>query len=308
MPETFYIGVDGGGSQSTILLMDKNSTRQKRVKKGPTNPFLIGIDATESVISNSIREVIMKEEYSISDCAGICIGSAGIHCLRDAENLRLRLQKHFTKTPIHVTNDYEIALVGGTGNMEGIIIISGTGSVAFGRSKNHDFVRAGGWGHFIGDEGSGYYIGKQALVSIFENSDSNQNQTLLEDMILLSKNCKDLDDLMLWAYKSATKQDIADLSIIVDRASAEGDFNSIKILRNAGRDLVKLLDIIRERLLFSADKIQMLISGGVLINNEIVQKTFLQGAEKKYSDISLIAPKNDAAYGAALIAQNLKEI
>jgi N-acetylglucosamine kinase-like BadF-type ATPase len=308
MANPFYIGVDGGASQSTILLMDKNNSEIIREKKGPTNPFSIGINTTEAVLSTSIKEVAQKAECLLSDCAGICIGSAGIHHPRDAEDLRNRLQNHFQQTPIHVTNDFEIALVGGTGNLEGIIIISGTGSVAYGRSRNNDFVRAGGWGHLIGDEGSAYYIGKQALISIFETCDSNMEQTLLEEMILTGKNCKDLDDLMFWAYKLATKKDIADLSMIVDLAYKKGDVTSLKILLNAGKDLFKLLDNIRGRLPFRNGKIPMLISGGVLLNNALVQSTFLQKALEGYSDISLVTPQNDAAYGAALIAKNTHNI
>ncbi len=306
MTNKFYIGIDGGGSQSTILLMNNQNKELKRIKKGPTNPFSIGIDATETVLSTSIKELIKQEKYPISNCKGICIGSAGIHHPRDAENLRLRLQNHFPKTPIHVTNDYEIALVGGTAKLEGIIIISGTGSVAYGRSESHNFVRAGGWGHLIGDEGSAYYIGKQALVSIFETCDSNKKKSLMEEMILASKNCKDLDDLMFWAYKLATKKDIADLSIIVDLACKKGDLDSYKILLNAGIDLVKLLDTIRKRLLFTSGNIPMLLSGGVLTNNKIVKDTFLKRAMAKYPDILLVTAENDAAYGAALLAKNFR--
>ncbi len=306
MINQFYIGVDGGGSQSTILIMDNQNRELIRIKKGPTNPFSIGIDATESVLSSSIRDLIKQEKYPISKCKGICIGSAGIHHPRDAENLRLRLQNHFPKTSIYVTNDYEIALVGGTAKLEGIIIISGTGSVAYGRSGNHQFVRAGGWGHLIGDEGSAYYIGKQALVSIFETSDSNNKKSLMEEMVLASKNCKDLDDLMFWAYKLATKKDIADLSMVVDLACKRGDSDSYKILLNAGMDLTKLLDNIRKRLLFTTGNIPMLLSGGVLTNNDIVKRTFLEKAMDKYPDILLVTAENDAAYGAALLAKNFQ--
>ncbi len=304
--DLFYIGIDGGGSRSTILLMDKNNKELKRVKKGPTNPFSIGIDATEFVLSAAIREIGEAGDYPLAQCGGICIGSAGIHHRRSAEDLRARLQRHFPGIPIHVTNDYEIALVGGTANLEGIIVISGTGSVAYGRSRNHDFVRAGGWGHLIGDEGSAYYIGKQALVSIFETCDSHQGKSLLEEMVLASKNCKDLDDLMFWAYKLATKKDIADLSMIVDLAHKKGDQTSLEILRNAGSDLVKLLDRIRKSLIFKTSAIPMLLTGGVLLNNDVVRHTFLHGAFGKYSDIFLADPENDAAYGAALLARNLQ--
>lgn len=308
MPDPFYIGIDGGGSQSTILLIDKHNNELIRVKGGPTNPFSIGIDKTESVLTESIKGATYKANRSMADGAGICIGSAGVHHRQNAEDLHTRLSSHFPKTNIHVTNDYEIALVGGTGTLEGIILISGAGSVAYGRSRNHDFVRAGGWGHLIGDEGSAYYIGKQALISIFETCDTDQNQTLLEKMIMKRENCRDLDDLMFWAYKSATKKDIADLAIIVDKAYMKGDPTSHKILLNAANCLIKLLDNIKSRLLFSTEEIPMIISGGVLLYNDFVQSKFLIGVREKHPDICLVDPKNDAAFGAALIAQNFQDI
>ncbi len=304
MTEKYYIGIDGGGSQSTILLLDNRSRELIRVKKGPTNPFSIGMDKTEEVLNTAITEVAEKAQRPLQNCAGICIGSAGIHHKRDAHDLQSRLERHFPEIPIHVTNDYEIALVGGTGSLNGIILISGTGSVAYGRSKNHGFVRAGGWGHLIGDEGSAYYIGKQALISIFENSDNNCSRSLMESLILKSKGCRDLDDLMFWAYKSATKKDIADLALVVDEAHLKGDQGAKGILYNAAADLLKILENIRKRLLFNTDRIPMIISGGVLMNNELVQSKFLLGVREKYSDIYLVTPKHDAAYGAAFIARN----
>lgn len=308
MPESFYIGVDGGGSQSTILLTDKHKNELVRVKCGPTNPFSIGIDKTELVIIEGIKEAVCQANQSLANCEGICIGSAGIHHRQNAEDLHNRLSKHFPRTEIHVTNDYEIALVGGTGTLEGIILISGTGSVAYGRSRNRNFVRAGGWGHLIGDEGSAYYIGKQALISIFETCDSDRTHTLLEKMIMEKENCRNLDDLMFWAYKSATKKDIADLAIIVDNACIKDDSTARRILLNAANDLIKLLDNIKSRLLFSTVKIPMIISGGVLLHNDLVQSRFLQGVRKRHTDICLVVPKNDAAFGAALIAQNFQNI
>ncbi len=308
MNSKYYIGIDGGGSQSTILLMDSSNRELYRAKRGPTNPFSIGIDKTEEVLKASIREITELPENRDSLCAGICIGSAGIHHKRDAENLKYRLQNHFPDIPIHVTNDYEIALVGGTGSLNGIILISGTGSVAYGRSEGHGFVRAGGWGHLIGDEGSAYHIGRKALISIFETCDDDRSgESLLESMILENKQCRDLDDLMIWAYKSATKKDIADLAIVVDKAFSRGDETAETILNEAATDLLKILDSIRKRLKFDTDRIPMILSGGVLVNNSLVKRKFLSGVRTKYRDIFHVDPKHDPAYGAALIAQNFND-
>ncbi len=304
MTNTYYIGIDGGASKSTIVLLDNRSKELLRIKKGPTNPFSIGINKTEEVLKSSIMEVTGRPELSGKKCAGICIGSAGIHRRRDALELKNRLLKFFPYAQVHVTNDYEIALVGGTGNLNGIILISGTGSVAYGRSEGHGFVRAGGWGHLIGDEGSAYHIGKQALVSIFETNDTSNQDNLLKKLILDGKNFSDLDDLMFWAYKSATKKDIADLALTVDNAAEKGDQTAINILYNAADDLLKILQNIRGRLLFNTEKIPMILSGGVLLNNRIVRSTFLARVREAYRDLYPVTPKHDAAYGAALIARN----
>ncbi len=302
MNRKYYIGIDGGSSRSTVLLIDENLNEIRRIKKGPTNPFSIGMEKTEEVLRQAIREATENPENGT--CGGICIGSAGIHRKKDAAELKKRLEDYFGGINIHVTNDYEIALVGGTGSLNGIILISGTGSVAYGRSEKYGFVRAGGWGHLIGDEGSAYHIGRQALVSIFETDDENGKESLLKKLILENRNCSDLDDLMFWAYKTATKKDIADLALVVDKAGSTGDITARRILYDAADDLLRILRNIRSRLLFNTDKIPMIISGGVLLNNTIVRNRFLEGVKSYFSDIYLVTPKHDAAFGAALLAVN----
>ena len=137
-----------------------------------------------------------------------------------------------------VDNDAIIALAGGTMGKPGIVVIAGTGSIAFGVNEEGKRARSGGWGYVLGDEGSAYYIGLKALNSVTRAEDGRGQPTLLSQAIFDHFSIDSVDGLVRLAYIDGFDRiDGADLSVIVAEAAEEGDETALRILWQAGAEL-----------------------------------------------------------------------
>ena len=183
--ELFYIGIDSGGTKCEILITDTE-------KKVIFNKFyrgvhysLLGSKAYTDAVSGFIKDSLKRSKLSLKNCAGICIGIAGAREEKDRKELENAFRKILKANSILVTTDAMTALFGAFEGGEGIILISGTGSVLYGYSDNK-ITRVGGWGRIIGDEGSGYWIGNRAMNSAAKEYDGNKNsQSLLSKKTLM---------------------------------------------------------------------------------------------------------------------------
>jgi N-acetylglucosamine kinase-like BadF-type ATPase len=187
----------------------------------------------------------------VEDCRDICIGTAGADRADEKSIIKeiIRVTGFFGR--IIVTNDAEIALYGGTHGEEGIIIISGTGSICYGRNSSGDICRAGGWGHIIGDEGSGYDIGAKALRAIVRSYDGRAENTIMTSMILEHLKIEKPEGLINYVYRSGIgKQEIAGLAYLVDKAYNLGDAAAGEILKGASYELYLCCRSVVERLGF----------------------------------------------------------
>ena len=158
---------------------------------------------------------------------GIAIGMAGARTDSDRQRIRAAAGRIWPNVPCYATNDLETALVAAdTGSKTTlaarILILSGTGSCCFGRPPDHQTARVGGWGHIIGDKGSGYEIGLRSLKAAVHYLDCDGKWSLLGQSLLQALLLNEPEDLIDWA-KSASKPDISALAIEVFAAAAKGD-------------------------------------------------------------------------------------
>src|SRR5262249_22680106 len=116
--------------------------------------------------------------------AAICLGMAGVDRPQDIEAVRGIMRRIGFKARVVVVNDALVALVAGAGDAAGVVVVAGTGSIAYGRNDSGRAARAGGWGHLLGDEGGGFWIGRAALRAVVRQFDGRGPVTLLTPMIL----------------------------------------------------------------------------------------------------------------------------
>jgi N-acetylglucosamine kinase-like BadF-type ATPase len=161
-----------------------------------------------------------------------------------------------------VVNDALIALVAGAASEPGIVIVSGTGSIAYGKNGSGHAARAGGWGHLIGDEGSGYWIGSRALSAIVRHADGRGPHTRLTADVLELFGVADVPALVRIVYdRDVPRRNVAGLGPIVQRAVEAGDMVATEIVDLAGGELALAAGSVASRLGMRGDRFPFLLSG-----------------------------------------------
>jgi len=156
------LGIDAGGTKTVCLLADERGSILSGGRGAGANLHAAGAQAVEQVLRDVMSEAIGDRAIVP---AAICLGIAGVDREDEARIVRDLMRRIAPQSRVLVVNDALIALVAGARDAPGIVIIAGTGSIAYGRNAAGDAARAGGRGHMIGDEGSGYWIGREALAA-----------------------------------------------------------------------------------------------------------------------------------------------
>ena len=231
------LGIECGATRSTVLLCQGDDLPCIRAEFGPANVRLMD---DHQLIQHFTRVRTIQTE-SMPALAGIVIGIAGARNESDRERVREAAAKVWPKVSCYATNDLEPALVAAE-NINAhkyqarVLILSGTGSCCFGRTRNGKTMRLGGWGHIIGDKGSGYEIGLRALKAVVFYLDRDGELGLLGRSVLESLLLNQPDDLIDWC-KTASKPDIARVTIKVFEAAAKGDKVAKDIIEAAAESL-----------------------------------------------------------------------
>lgn len=299
----YVIGIDGGGTKTLAKVCDLNGQLLAVVEGGPSNLNSMGKDYVNDVLNKLIKDAVNKINEEINNCQVICIGAAGGDREDEKNIIRDIIRNTGFDNTITITNDAETAFYGAISGGEGIIVISGTGSICYGRKSDGEMCRAGGWGHIIGDEGSAYDISRRALVAIMRSYDGREESTLLTEMVLEHLKLQSPKELINYVYRSgAGKKEISELARIVDKAYKLGDKAAENILKDCAYELFLCTVPVIEKLNFNDKAVQMAVCGSVLTKNEFIFKTFSKHVYNKYPKIKIINMKNDAAWGAVLIA------
>src|ERR1019366_3698153 len=175
------LGIDAGGTKTVCLLADEHGNILSEGRGGGANLHTSGEFEVEKVLHEVMEAAIGDREMTP---AAVCLGIAGVDRDDEARTVRAIMRRIGYKSRIVVVNDALVALVAGAGNAPGIVIIAGTGSIVYGRNARFEEGRPGGWGHIIGDEGSGYWIGREALAAIMRAADGRGPETRLTEDVL----------------------------------------------------------------------------------------------------------------------------
>ena len=197
--------------------------------------------------------------------------------------------------------DYEIAHTGALDGKEGIILIAGTGSVCYGKNRDGSTAMAGGWGHLIGDAGSGYGIGRDALSAVARMYDGYGQPTILRDLLAQELKLDTAERIVSCVY-SNDKSAVAALSPIVDKAYSTGDAVATQIIRSNAEALAQLVKAVASRLNFNSCNVALL--GGLLENETALKAEFIDLLHSS-TDLHCVSPLHSAAEGAVLEALRL---
>lgn len=308
----YVLGIDGGGTKTTCVLMDETGKVWGRGQAGSANYQTVGTEAAYRAIEQSILQATQQFEIPIQ---GIGIGLAGVGRAADQARVRgwvdrwqtsplLPLQWDLKPDSIAICPDCEIALMGGIGKNTGIAAIAGTGAIVWGRNNQGDTKRVGGWGYLLGDEGSGYWIARQGLQAVMRSLDGRLAATSLTRHLGAHLGLNTSEDLIEVVYRRGWGvTEIAALSQIVDLAAAEGDPIACQILDNAAQELVLAVQVAAHALFQPDEPFEVVTLGGAW-QSAYLRQTFITSFTAIFTNARVIEPRHEAAYGAGLMVMD----
>lgn len=304
----YVLGIDGGGTKTTCLLVDQTGRVWGRGQGGSANYQTVGVEAAYQAIEQAIDQATRDFDLPIQ---GIGIGLAGAG--READRARVRgwvdrlqtspelsLTWDLSAHGIAICPDCEIALMGGIGQNTGIAAISGTGAIIWGRNPRGETKRVGGWGYLLGDEGSGYWIAQRGLQAVMQSFDGRLGATSLTQQLVEHLGLNTVEDLIEVVYRRGWGvPEIAALSQQVDRAAAAGDPIARQILQDGAQELLFGVKVAAQ-VLFPPDETFEVVTLGGAWQSAYLRQTFVTSLCEICPNANVIAPRHEAAYGAAL--------
>ncbi len=241
---SFYLGIDGGGTKTRCALGDDSRLLASSLT-GASNVVRVGVAHAREALHAGVRNVCQAAGISPGQIKSICVGAAGAARQEVAEQIR-GILRELSHASIEIFADTVIALEAAFGSGPGIIVISGTGSIVYGRNSRAETARAGGWGYAISDEGSAQWIGRRAVWTILRAHDQGA-ETKLSAMVLRAWSLHTLDALVQKA-NSSPPAEFPTLFPVVLRAAHDGDAMAASLLAEAGTQLAEQTAMVIGRL------------------------------------------------------------
>lgn len=298
-----YLGVDGGGTRTTVALMNESGKVVATAADGPSNPLRVGVETAVANIAAAIDRACDAGEVSRGDITAAMLGLAGVRRRDIRERVRESFATRFRLNKITVTTDADIALYGTTRGLPGVVVIAGTGSVCLGINDAGEKFIAGGWGPIAGDEGGGRGIAGEALHAVAKASDGRGPQTKLSERAEEYFRASSPENLIGAIY--APKMDnsrIAGFARLVVETALDGDKIAREILADAGRELGTAAVAVLKKLGLQKQKVPIGCVGGVFNAGKLLTKPMNEIIAKHAPKAYLTDPQMPPSHAAALMA------
>lgn len=294
----YIIGVDGGGTKTIAVAYNLEDQEIGKGYSGFGN-LVLGFDEAVGNIINAIKQCMnsLSEQGIQGECLCIYLGIAGIGVSSNTEKTEILLEEKFL-CKVKGFNDSLLAHAAILKGKDGIVTISGTGSVSYGLYKGKNYT-TGGWGHILGDEGSGYYIGLEAFKRMTLEEDLGLVRSKLTNTIMTKLNLDDVNGIKKFIY-SASKAEIASYTPIVVELAKTSEINSIIILKQAGKDLYFMTKRLYNKLGIN-ESIDIGVSGSILKKVDIVRDEFRNCLERDLGSVNIISEDVPATKGACYL-------
>ncbi|HEY1950674.1 MAG TPA: BadF/BadG/BcrA/BcrD ATPase family protein, partial [Bryobacteraceae bacterium] len=253
-----------------------------------------------SAIGACVAEAARQANLELNsiEFAAACLGFSG-----GAEDKTAYTRELIRSGLYKITDDAEIALAGATAGQPGIIVIAGTGSIAYGRNAQQQSARAGGWGYIFGDEGGAFDLARQALRAALQQEEGWGPPTLLHSLLLEKTGAKTANELLHAFYGSFDRTRVATLAPLVTQAAEQQDHPSLEILENAAAKLAWFANGVYRQLFEPGECVPVAHIGGVF-ESPFMRRNFIQNVQKT-TGCSASPPRLSPAEGALLLALRL---
>ncbi len=296
------LGIDGGASKTVAVVADEQGCELGRGVAGPSNHFAVGMDSARAEIAQACATALRQSGLEGQSLAAVCAGLSGVTTPPGTISWEQILRQTVTAERYVVEHDAIIALAGAIGRLYGVVVVAGTGSVAVGVDDSGRRARAGGWGHLFGDEGSGYDLGRRAVIAMLRAHDGRGSPTIIKSMILAHLGLSRPEDMIERGYvKSMDKHQLASLAPLIPEAARSGDVAARQILQDAGMELgVTALAVIRQ--LEWSGTIPVALAGGMADEEGVLFQTFRRTVQASESNARVTGARQEPVIGAVLLA------
>jgi N-acetylglucosamine kinase-like BadF-type ATPase len=308
-----FLGVDGGQSSTTALIGDENGRVIGIGRSGPCNHAgaAEGREKFVRALSACVNEALVQASSSASTAPhdnhdtrfeSACMGFSGGPADKDALAREIVAAERYS-----ITHDALIALVGAAGGEPGVVVIAGTGSIAFGRNAEGRTARAGGWGYAFGDEGGAFDLVRKALRAILRFDEGWGPPTALREALLGITDARDANDLLHRFYTDEfPRARIAAFAALVDEVAVAGDGVARDILNEAAQSLAAIASAVREQLFSATEAAEVAYVGGAF-RSTMLRERFRMLVELRDGNRA-VAPKFAPAAGALIEAYRIAGI
>ncbi|MBI4927608.1 MAG: hypothetical protein HY835_07570 [Anaerolineae bacterium] len=251
MPANVFLGIDGGGTKTNATIVDRHGNVLAYGLGGPSNYDDVGISVAQASIATAVNAARKQAGLDETPFEAAFLGMAGVVSEKDRAVIA-QIAGELKLAPLEaigVDHDCRIALAGGLSGRPGIVQITGTGSSCYGRRSDGADWRAGGWGHLMGDEGSSYWLGVQALRAAVMSYDGRIPTTLLEEKIRKALKLEGILDIMHRVYATdMTRSSVAALAPLVIEAASAGDACALGLVQQAAQDVAECVQAVARKL------------------------------------------------------------
>ncbi len=320
----FFLGIDGGGTRTTAWLADERGRVVGRAAAGPSNPIKVGFAACQREIlraaraavaqgsspAASLRRVALKggAARSTSRRGGlrnpplqaVVVGLAGVDRAPVHRRISSWLRHHIPAHRHLLSTDAAIALAAALGNTPGVIVISGTGSIAYARDARGRVQRAGGWGSLYDDVGSGYDLGSRAVAAALHDFDGRGPHTQLTKRLCGALRLKKITEIVLHPLDA---QQMAALFPLVVNAAQRRDRVAGQLLQEAGEDLSALALALLRRLNWTRRAVPVVCTGGVFHSSPEVRRSFARALRRRAPRARVSLLRREPVEGALALAR-----
>ncbi len=301
---SLYIGIDGGGSKTNCVLCDDDLKIIYKTQSGPSNFLTIGTDIVSETVLNLLNDCCKSQNISLSQISNIVLGTTGAGREKDAKNLvdavyKKAQSKNLKLNSFNVVSDARIALEGAFSSLPGSILIAGTGSIMFGKDKEGNIHRVGGFGRLIGDEGSGLIIGKKGLNIVSKSFDGRGKNSLLTNKLETQFGITNQSELISKVYNDELS--IQQIAPLVFEAATEGDELCKNILDEETNELILHIAAMNNKL--HEEKMKLVFIGGLITNDNLYSQMLKEKINLFTPNVILQNPDFPPEIGAVIMAK-----
>jgi N-acetylglucosamine kinase-like BadF-type ATPase len=264
-----YLGIDAGGTK-TDCAVSNGAELLGQASAGSSKLARAGPEKARENLQSAMQRACQAAKAQPADIQHVCIGMAGASLPAAVQWAEETIRELTPNAAIYVAGDHVVAYRAAFGTSPGVLVISGTGSIAFGRNQAGETARAGGWGPNVSDEGSAYWVGREAVIAALHAFDSGRNNGLLP---VIARAWSVAPEEVVQGANAAEPR-FAELAGMIAEAAEKGEPAARDVVDRAGKALAVLGGVVIDRLWPEGGIVPVALAGGVLRGSALVRQSF----------------------------------